>query len=683
MQTVMLPLSFYLFLLPVLWLPGFINQTEKPRVLLSCIFLICSFFIIILNSLTVHRKSKTFGLSVIHIVIVALFSFTAVSTVLSLNPTLAFWGSLMRPNNSLLFLSIILLLILFFSLVWKSIGIKKDILLYAVLGLAANGIYGISTYVFSLNPKNISTLRALSIEINPIQFGLLMLVGIFLSSILIAQVQLAQVQRLTRLLYILLILFAVGLLFSYSRGVWFSLLCSMAVFTFLYKSQLKILSIFKKYQYIILLGGVAILLFYKPIYARLKPLLELSSQTSQHIRFLEIQDSLRLAQSKSILFGIGPSHLPFYFPLFRSAKHNETQEWTLYPSQIRNNYLDLLISYGPFTLLSFIMILVAVAWIFVKHLRKEKNDGLLQVHSLFFAGWVGILVYGQFYYYNTAAWIYFALFTSFLLTQINPRVLFRIRLTWLLFRTALLFSLAVLIMFLLITVQETRAVLIFYNGSIFYDKIGYVQTSQDGRINNILFAKYNFSQNDIYNLQTAIKYYKEALKISPYENLLYKRQYLFSLALLGRHTDSANYYDNAYYEVSQIVQKHPYDYFNFHLRSDIAYRMALDGIEAEDNFKKALKDLHTVSQLDPSNPLTLDNLGLLYRDAGDLSASTAAFKNAINLKKKYVNAYIHLGEVYESQGNKEEALKIYQEGLKIFPGNDLLDKKTKELQSKL
>lgn len=65
-------------------------------------------------------------------------------------------------------------------------------------------------------------------------------------------------------------------------------------------------------------------------------------------------------------------------------------------------------------------------------------------------------------------------------------------------------------------------------------------------------------------------------------------------------------------------------------------------------------------------------LALIDEKAGDITASRALFKKLLAQAPERI-AFIHgLAELENSQGNGDEALKLYRQGLKIYPGNSLL-----------
>lgn len=66
-------------------------------------------------------------------------------------------------------------------------------------------------------------------------------------------------------------------------------------------------------------------------------------------------------------------------------------------------------------------------------------------------------------------------------------------------------------------------------------------------------------------------------------------------------------------------------------------------------------------------------LALLHEKAGDIDASRALYKGLLAKAPGRI-AFIHsLAELENRQGNDKEALKLYRQGLKIYPGNTLLN----------
>lgn len=82
----------------------------------------------------------------------------------------------------------------------------------------------------------------------------------------------------------------------------------------------------------------------------------------------------------------------------------------------------------------------------------------------------------------------------------------------------------------------------------------------------------------------------------------------------------------------------------------------------------AIKTWQRAKELEPTNPVLSWRLGNNFSSASKWDDSVKNYKEAINLKKDYLDAYIGLARVYEQQNKSEEAVANYKEGLQ-YGGN--------------
>lgn len=69
--------------------------------------------------------------------------------------------------------------------------------------------------------------------------------------------------------------------------------------------------------------------------------------------------------------------------------------------------------------------------------------------------------------------------------------------------------------------------------------------------------------------------------------------------------------------------------------------------------------------LDPSDPSSHFGLGKELFDAGDHARAAEEFKTAIGLDERYTAAYRLLGNALEKTNRLEEAMAVYQTGIRI------------------
>ena len=97
--------------------------------------------------------------------------------------------------------------------------------------------------------------------------------------------------------------------------------------------------------------------------------------------------------------------------------------------------------------------------------------------------------------------------------------------------------------------------------------------------------------------------------------------------------------------------------------------------EARELVEKAL-------EFAPGDPYITDSLGWVEFRAGNKSAAEKILQTAFKAKADAEIA-AHLGEVLWSQGKREQAMKVWREGLQLNPDNDTLQETLKRLRIKL
>ncbi len=596
---------------------------------------------------------------------------------LSKTPEISLWGLYPQITQSSIFFIYITILFLILRFLFKDPKQSKEILIFSLLGLIIAGVAGLKEYFFILDKENLLQKGVYAFESHSVFFGVEMMVGIFITLSLF----LSKKVSFQKLQMVLIGLFLAATIVSFSRGVWISLLIGIfgaALMTF--RNHYQKLD-FKSFKLLAPILVLVLFVFSFQITKEIKSLSDFKSpMTSQYIRSLELKDGFNLFQKMAIPFGLGVGQLPFYFPQFRSLEHNLTQEWMLYPSQIRNNYLDLSISFGPIFIIWFILGQIFLGIAFIRFSLKRFE----LLNMVIFGGWLALLIVGFFYYYNITVWSYFGLFSAILLTNLEfkSRWQFQIKKTG--FLVLLLIAIFIVGISSWILLKIVHAELVFASGIEKSNRISYF-SNQTGPTNNLLFVDYPFSDVDYKLIDSASRDFQTAAGIYPFANPLFQREQVNSLTMKGRLSNSSLDKDQAYTQALQLIDKsvdqHPDDYSNYRLRASVEYRMALDNLDKEQMLNRSIIDNLKLTILDPSNPLIYDNLGLIYRQSDQISQATQSFEKAVLLKPDYQPALIHLGETYERQQKVDLALKIYTQALILDPQNQLVIDKIKNLKS--
>jgi Flp pilus assembly protein TadD len=87
------------------------------------------------------------------------------------------------------------------------------------------------------------------------------------------------------------------------------------------------------------------------------------------------------------------------------------------------------------------------------------------------------------------------------------------------------------------------------------------------------------------------------------------------------------------------------------------------GDDAEAQYQTALV-------LDPQQPVTQNNLGLIRLNHGDLDQAEQLFRKELAINPSYDKAHFNLGLVLARRGQLVEAVKSWQQALELNPEND-------------
>jgi uncharacterized protein (TIGR02466 family) len=84
-------------------------------------------------------------------------------------------------------------------------------------------------------------------------------------------------------------------------------------------------------------------------------------------------------------------------------------------------------------------------------------------------------------------------------------------------------------------------------------------------------------------------------------------------------------------------------------------------------FDVAIEHYLKAIQLNPDNAEAHNNLGVAYKENGDLTAAIESYQKAISLKPDYAEAYNNLGSVLQEKGDHKAAIETYQRVIELTP----------------
>ena len=98
------------------------------------------------------------------------------------------------------------------------------------------------------------------------------------------------------------------------------------------------------------------------------------------------------------------------------------------------------------------------------------------------------------------------------------------------------------------------------------------------------------------------------------------------------------------------------------------YQQALDFMQAE-KWQAASEQLTRITIQQPSLSGPWINLGITQTMRGDHASAETAFKTALDVNHRNIEAYNQLGMLYRRHGRLDEAQLVYQEALRLDPDN--------------
>lgn len=163
------------------------------------------------------------------------------------------------------------------------------------------------------------------------------------------------------------------------------------------------------------------------------------------------------------------------------------------------------------------------------------------------------------------------------------------------------------------------------------------------------------------NLNMAIYFYNEALKLDPYDAECYWDKYMLLINAyeLGDLKKDKEIYDETKILLEKALNIAPY-YAMAHL--SLGSRYSHNG-----DYDKALEETLKAKILSPKSDDVYYNLGIIYVDKGVFVEAEKSFKECLVINEKSEEAYVALGNLYLSNSKIENAIEIYKKGLSMIP----------------
>jgi len=404
------------------------------------------------------------------------------------------------------------------------------------------------------------------------------------------------------------------------------------------------------------------------------PLIQSGVTDSGDIRKYVWQGALNIWKSspKAFLIGTGTETYAFAFYQYKPVGHNLTSEWDFLYNKAHNEYLNFLATTGIFGLGTYVCIIAAFIYWFIKfsifnfqfsiknlnfkfQIEKLQNKNHLDPKRWFisvglFSGWLSILITNFFGFSVVIMQIFFYLFPAFIIILSSPQTSFCIyRVSW---------------------KEKTKKILTIMTGciSLFFVVGIIIAWVADKR-----FATgYHLSRSGYF--PQAYQALSSAILLNPTEPLYHDEQgnVLATLAVASwkdnQATVSQELATMAVKENDYALHVSPQNVNFWKTRTKIFY--ALSAINPE-YLRNAIEALEKGITLSPRDPKMYYNLAILYGQTDTMDKSIEFMKKSIELKPNYREGYYGLYLLLKENGRIDEAIQTIREYLeKVDPKDE-------------
>lgn len=362
--------------------------------------------------------------------------------------------------------------------------------------------------------------------------------------------------------------------------------------------------------------------------AQVAPALESGGTESGVIRQYVWQGAVNAWRSntKTMLIGTGTETFAFAFYQYRPAEHNMTSEWDYLYNKAHNEYLNYLATTGALGLGSYLAVLAAFVWWFI----KAKPDPLVVA---LFSGWVSILITNFFGFSVVITQCMLFLFPAFALLHAQKELRMRTR--------ALTLPDWVLGIPLVVGVYFLFRVGVFwYADTLFAEGYRLTRTGNAGlALTRLTQAAQLNAREPLYHDELASLYATIAQ----------------AAAVNKDATSAAQFLQQSLAQHDMALAISPANVNFWKTRTRIY--VTLSDIDPE--FTQSAVDALTHSlSLSPKDPKILYNLAVLYGRLGDGDKAIDSLTKAIELKPNYRDAYFALWVFYSELGQQQQARQI-------------------------
>ncbi|MFC1663676.1 tetratricopeptide repeat protein [Patescibacteria group bacterium] len=691
------------FLVPVFFLPLTVFPVAQNKQMLLSVFVLLLLIFWIIKIISSGRL--TFVWNKLCLAVSLLLLVLGVSTALSSSRVQSFWGMSVEPDTLFNFILFALVFFLFVNLIEK----KEEILKVITSFLFGSGILSLLFLIQILKPilpwdfakvagfNPVGSIQGLAVFLGGAFVALIALIvsdQLSVISIKGKTISKKTIQVLSGVLGFLL--FIVIFLVNF-WAVWLGIAFGLAIIIF---SRLKNLSVADKVNPVkpLLLPLFVFVLALVFIFTKMpvSNIVALPSEISPTYKAtIDVSIETLKDSPKNLILGSGPATFGYQYGLHRGTGQNLTNFWQIRFSQGAAALPTFLATFGILGILSILLMMAVFFWQGFKSLIFE-NVKSLQYGVVVLASGFYFLIIWFFYSVNLSllftAFLMMALWTAcnkktkeFSFTQ-SPQKAFFVMLLGVVLIAGSIFGFYVVF-------QKQAGAISFVKGLSLIN----VETPElDKGIQNLNKAA-NLDQKDVYfrNLSQIF-----LLKI---DEVLNNQE----LSQEEKQKEFQQIVSSAELSATAAVQVNSANSQNWLQLGNIYENLALVNIEGAEEL--AILNYQKTAELDPQNPQIPLNLGRVYKSIAErikfqitlleqteeedretieklkessdknLELALEEFKKSAELKINFSAAYYLTAQVYEIQGETEEALQGYQIVLELEPENEEVKAKIEEL----
>ena len=643
---------YFLFLSLFFCTPLIFTQSNSELFELPKIYFV--YFITILIAFThlinvLNKNVPLIKKNILNFFLIFFFLSQLISTWFSIDPHVSFFGYYSRLNGGLLSLIVYIVLFLILNVYIDQKFLQKIInfslfsaLLVSIFAIAEHFGIDKNWWVQDVQSRVFSTFG----QPNWLAAYLCIIIPFSIYKFLDSIKSNGCISIRSYLYLFLTLIFYISLLFTKSKSgiiaCFISLVIYFAISFFKNKSFRKLLIL--NYSLLIILS----LLITNPIKDIIFPVKQTSPTTNNQsskilitssgdIRKIVWKGSLDLWK-KFPIFGTGPETFAFSYYWTRPAEHNLTSEWDFLYNKAHNEYLNYLATTGTFGVITYISLIVAILFIFIKNLKSP----------VFLSAFISILVTNFAGFSVVVISLFFFLLPAFTnipnQIEIKPTVKFKFKQYFL------------LILIIIISFISLKKVVSFYLADIMYNRSSIYENKND--------------------YQSALSLIELSQNLNPNEPV-YLDKMSDILAKLAITTKNQNYIDQSIILSNKAVKISPANISFWKQRAqNYLYFSTIDSTYYQESINSLLK----ASKLAPTDAKIFYTIGQFLETASLTDQAIPYYQQAITLKSNYDYAYFALGKIYLAKKDFVKAKENLQKTIDYsYPTNTEAEKLLKDL----